>query len=133
MTSLHPSQKEDDSINLPSNSITKNIQWSKRRQNTLFLTLSVTTENAYKRLFLVDFEPTVVRTINQYYVVDAIEELASEEEDLVLTTTVKLRSLWNVPDLFKLAEYYHRYRLETYLVKKRVILASTQPKVSYFL
>ena len=35
-------------------------------------------ENAYKRFFVVDFEPTLIRTINSYDVVDAIEELTEE-------------------------------------------------------
>ena len=76
ITSLHSSKEEPNSINPPSNHITKNIQRSKRcQQNTLNLTPMNTTENAYKRFFIVYFEPTLIRTIDAYDVVGSAEKL----------------------------------------------------------
>ena len=78
MTSLHPLQEEDNLIDPPSNQITENIQLSKRRQNTLNLMPSKLQKMFTRDFFVVDYEPTLIRTINPYYVVDAIEELTGE-------------------------------------------------------
>jgi len=130
MTSLYPLQEEDNSINQPSNHITKNIQRSKRhQQKTLNLTPSNTAENAHKRFFVVGVEPTLIRTINPYDVVDTIEKITGKAP-VSLVNNSKTSFSIKCDSSLQASRIPSLVQLGAYLVRPRFTFASTHPKVS---